>query len=282
MKAPVKIRKDLILINKRQKIFYNERIANNSNLNLAMKVWANLRSTVYGVWSEIGIRNGIIQLHRKWLDDLRGYRVLDLGCNTGNVLSTELATKSAYYLGIDLSDLAIKKLRKKLANYNLKNAKVETVDFIDPNFNEKNFDIIYAHSVIHHFKDLEIFLQTAHRKLAPNGMIVTFDPMETSMIALNIRKLYRPFQSNTDWEFPLKKRSMRLIEKYFHIERIQGIAGLSKWIIPFVFIPNTRKMMIKIGKFLHKLDLKHASKKGWILWGCLSVSMCLRRKENIG
>lgn len=272
---------ETLIINRRQKRFYNDKVVKTEKSNLVMNAWAHLRSSVYSLWSQIGIRDEMIQFHREWLSDLSGRRVLDLGCNKGNALSQMLAVKSAFYLGVDLSNLAIEQLREKLLRNNVENAEVKAIDFLDPNFTDDGFDVIYAHSVLHHFKDFELLLSILNKKLAPGGKVITYDPMETSISAWCVRKIYRPFQSNADWEYPFSKQSVRMIEKYFIIEEIQGVVGFSKWIIPFVFLPFMRKFTIRVGKLLHCFDLKYADKKGWPLWSCISVGMCLRRKEAI-
>lgn len=159
-----------------------------------MKAWENLRAPVYSFWHQIGVRETIFKKHRKWLGKLNDRRVLDLGCNKGNALTYTLALESKSYLGIDLSQNAIEYLRNKLLEKNILKAKVRTVDILDPNFCEDNFDVIYAHSVLHHFENLELILSTLYRKLAPGGRVITYDPMQTSAIAWCVRKLYRPFQ----------------------------------------------------------------------------------------
>lgn len=274
-------RKEALAINKRQKRFYENKFSKVRNSNAVMKAWECIRTPAYNIWAQIGIHDTILQRHSEWLGKLHGCRVLDLGCNTGNALTLKLAKESKSYLGIDLSMNAIRSLRETFLENGLKKAQARTVDFLDPNFTEKNFDVIYAHSVLHHFQNLDLILSTLSQKLAPGGRVITYDPMETSTIAWCVRKLYRPFQSNAAWEHPFSRNSIKMIERYFDITDIQGAIGLSKWVTPLAFLPFGKEKWIKLGEVLHKSDLKWANKQGPFLWQCLSVGMNLRRRETV-
>jgi hypothetical protein len=91
-----------------------------------------------------------------------------------------------------------------------------------------------------------------------------------------VRALYRPFQSDKDWEWPLTKESFTIIEKYFEIERVQGYLGKSKWAIPVSMM--SQETAREKGIAWHAEDMKRASSIGPGLWPCLFVAMKLRRR----
>jgi len=264
-------RASAIEINKQQKAFYENKIKRSRRLNLPMKLWEAWRDRVYRVWEEIGIFEDVLRIHREWLGDLTGKRVLDLGCYSGNRLSLELASKSKFYLGVDLSDQALAKLRDRLDSAGLEKAEVRAIDFLSPEFDYPLFDIIYANAVLHHFKDFDQLMFMLSSRLAPGGRVVSFDPLETALIVRVVRAMYRPFQTNSAWEWPFKQGNFDAIEAKFHIDQIQGVVGLSKWVLPLAAMPLLGRVAVRLGRALHARDLQSAKQLDRQLWRCMSV-----------
>jgi SAM-dependent methyltransferase len=207
---------------------------------------------------------------------LSGKKVLDLGCYQGNSLSLFIAERAESYLGVDLSRPAIDRLRAKLEARGLKHAQARAVDFLDPNFTESGFDVIYAYSVAHHFRHFELFLKVLAAKLAPGGIVVTLDPMQTSLPTRMARAAYRPFQSDRDWEWPFTKRTFAEIQRVFEIAAVQGVMGYAKWCLPVSFV--SEDLATRTGRNLFARDLKEASTIGPGLWRCMQVAMCWRKR----
>lgn len=266
---------EMLNINKGQTNFYDSDTYHKKG-NIFLRFWRWLRYRIDYFRKDIGIDKDIYDLHKKWLGDLSDKKVLDLGCLSGNYLSLFLAENANQYIAIDLSKFGIEKLKSELLKRNLVNANAFVVDFLSPDFTEKDFDIIYAHGVIHHFKHLDLFLKIAFEKLKSNGKIITLDPLETPLSVRILRILYRPFQPDKEWEYPFNKNTFKLFQKYFKIEYIQGYSGYVKWAFFLAII--SRKLALKIGKMLHKKDMKEASKIGKGLWRCMAVIMCLRKE----
>lgn len=274
-KKELKYLNEILDINKKQKLFYNSERKFKIN-NIVMELWSKCRRPMYWLMWQSGIFKNVFLKQLEWMGDLKNKRVLDFGCFSGNYLSIQLAEKSKYYLGIDLSDVAINQLRENIASKNISNAYVKTIDILSPEFKEKDFDIIYAEGVIHHFKYIDTILSTLASKLSPGGLVITFDPMQTAITSKIIRSLYHPFRSDKEWEFPFTKRTFNSIDNYFDIVGIQGIMGYSKWSIPITFI--NKSVALNIAKYLHQKDLEKATKIESGLWKCLNVSMCWSKK----
>src|SRR5690606_32211753 len=151
----------------------------------------------------LGMENQLYHTHKNWCGDLSQKKVLDLGCYKGNSLSYFLAENSKQYIGIDLSERGIIYLNKQLSPFS--NAQAYAVDFLSKDFIEGDFDLIYAYGVLHHFKDTELLIKKLKEKLKPGGIIISHDPLQTSRPIKFIRALYRPFQSDKDWEWPFTK-----------------------------------------------------------------------------
>ncbi len=270
--------KYMLELNKKQKKYYesNSDPTLKSKGNLLTKVWRNLRRGQQDLRDELGIGNYINNLHTQWLGNLSDKKVLDFGCYSGNDLSLYIAEKSKSYTGLDLSETAISSLNEKLAENNISNARAIACDFLSDDFTLKDFDIIYAKSVFHHFEHMEVFLKRVHEVLKPGGMVITFDPLQTSYPVLLARTLYRPFQSDRHWEWPFTKKTFELIQKNFQIQHVQGTMGQAKWAVPLAFFST--KTAIKLGKKWNEADKVESTKLGNGLYKCMQVSMCLIKK----
>lgn len=79
-----------------------------------------------------------------------------------------LAENSKSYLGLDLSEVAIEKLNKRLEH--LPHAKAVAADFLSDAFLETEFDLIYAYGVLHHFENTSVLIDRLNEKLAPGAL----------------------------------------------------------------------------------------------------------------
>ena len=266
------MKKDQRDINKRQKEFYQS-----FKKNFATRVWYSLRNGILTNFRKsVGIEGIVVQQHYKWIGDLKGKKVLDLGCYMGNSLSMYLAENAAEYVAIDLSENAIDHLKKRLKN--IPSAKAYAVDFLSEEFKEKDFDLIYAYAVLHHFKDVDELISVLNQKLAKEGKIVSYDPTTTSKPVWLLRSLYRPFQSDRDWEWPFTQPTIVKFEKAFHIIDRRGTLGKSKWFFLLNFFPFSEEKKKEKGKKWHEEDWERSrsSKKRFL--SCMQVSMLMQKK----
>lgn len=236
----MKTTEEVLVINKNQAEFYNTK-----KKNLATKIWASIRGgALTKIRKEIGVQDQTYALHKVWLGDLSNKKVLDLGCFSGNNLSVYIASQAKEYIGIDLSDIAIAQLNKKSKPY--PNACAKSVDFLSvADFPEKDFDVIYAYGVLHHFQSVDMIINRMNEKLASNGVVIAYDHLETSLLVKILRVLYRPFQSDRDWECPFSKNTFYKFNSAFNIIERHGILGQSKWFFLFNFLPISINKKLK-------------------------------------
>lgn len=225
---------------------------------------------------ELKISEQVYDRHKVWLGDLSDKKVLDLGCFAGNYLSLYLAENAKSYLGIDLSDEAIAKLNERLKDF--PNAEAKEVDFLSPDFKEQDFDIIYAYGVLHHFESLDMLFDKLKEKLAPNGQLISYDPLKTSWPLKVIRAIYRPFQSDADWEWPFSKQTVRRFHKEFTVVERHGILGSSKWAFFLNLIPFSSKKKLNYIKKLHQKDWEKSQTNDRQLYTCMHLTMHMQKK----
>lgn len=266
---------EILEINKRQKDFYNVKTA--KKLNLATKLWANFRNgTLSNFREQFDIKNRVYDEHKLWLGDISNKKILDLGCLEGNYLSLYMAENAKQYIGIDLSDVSIKKLQNKIDEKKFINASAIAVDFLSKDFLHKDFDVIYAYGVLHHFENFDLLISKLNEKLSTNGVVVSYDPLETSLPVKILRMFYRPFQDDKDWEWPFTKVTLSKIDNNFNVKEIRGILGKSKYGLFLNFLPLSAAFKSKkIAKMVSKdWNIKKIKQS----YSCMHLTMLLQKR----
>ncbi len=271
----MKTTEEIIEVNKKQKEFYNYK----THKNIPTRIWGFLREkTLKQIRRDIGALNQSYDLHQVWFGDLSNKKVLDLGCFSGNNLSLYMAHNSKEYIGLDLSDVAIAKLNDKLKD--IPTAKAIAADFLsETDFPDKDFDVIYAYGVLHHFQNPDVLIAKLNEKLATNGMIVSYDPFETSLPIKIIRVLYRPFQSDKDWEWPFSRKTYYKFQNTFDIIERHGVLGKAKWYFLINLLPISSAKKQEIGKKWHQQDWDNSATSDSVLFSCMHVTMQMRKKN---
>lgn len=259
-------------INLRQKEFYETK-----KKNIATKIWSYFRNGLLNqTRKSLGVEKQILDLHTTWLGDLSNKKVLDLGCYAGNSLSFYLAENSKEYIAIDLSETGIKRLSERIRNVPF--AKAYAVDFLSSEFEDFNFDIIYAYGVLHHFKNVDQLIKKLSEKLNSNGKIISYDPLETSRPLKIIRTIYRPFQSDKDWEWPFTKKVYFKFENAFEILERRAILGKSKWFFLLNLLPYSAEKKEAIAKGWHFEDWEKSQYSNEHMFSCMHLTMLMKKK----
>lgn len=270
----MKSAEEILEINKKQKEFYNS--DSKSKTNFISTLWFKFRNGLLSDFrSKFDIKDRVYDEHKIWLGNLSDKKILDLGCLRGNALSLYMAKNAKEYIGIDLSDVAIASLQERIEKENCNNAKAIAVDFLSPDFPQKDFDIIYAYGVLHHFENFDLLISKLNEKLSPGGIIISYDPLETSLPVKILRTLYRPFQSDKDWEWPFTRSVLKKINNSFQIKAMHGVLGKSKYGLFLNLLPlnNNYKRRI-ISKMV---DSDWNCKKLNDLYTCMHATMLMRK-----
>lgn len=261
-----------VAINKKQAEFYNIK-----KKNWVAQIWSSFRNwTLNRIKKGVGIQDRAHLKHKEWFGDLSSKRVLDLGCFFGNYWLMYLAEHSKVYIGIDLSDVAIEKLRQRLIAF--LNASALSIDFLSSEFKEKDFDLIYAYGVLHHFESTKIIIDKLNEKLTPNGHIISYDPLQTSLPIKIIRLLYRPFQSDAAWEWLFTKKVYLQYENAFSIIERHGLLGKTKWMALFSLLPFYESWKTKLGQKWNKEDWEKSSTNDFVLFSCMHLTLLMPKK----
>lgn len=101
-----------------------------------------------------------------FFDDLKGKKVLDIGCGTGRILG-ELRLFGADITAIDISEEMLGRVGRKYPDVKTAVADVEALPFEDD-----SFDVAVAAFLIVHLKDPQIAFEEVHRVLKSGGEFI--------------------------------------------------------------------------------------------------------------
>jgi 2-polyprenyl-3-methyl-5-hydroxy-6-metoxy-1,4-benzoquinol methylase len=145
------------------------------------------------------------------LGDLRGKRLLDIGCGLGES-SVLFAKRGALVTAADISpqmvEFALELARRHGVQLQSAVGPAEHLGFA-----ESSFDIIYTANTIHHLVNKPAFFEKVRLYLKPGGIFCSWDPVRYNP-AINV---YRRIAADvrTEDENPLGRRDLRLVNAYF-------------------------------------------------------------------
>lgn len=106
---------------------------------------------------------------RALLPDLRGLRVVDLGCGYGWFCRHAREQGAADVLGLDVSEAMLARARSMTDDPAIRYERADLETLALP---ESSFDFAYSSLTLHYIKDLAGLFATIHRALPPGGKLV--------------------------------------------------------------------------------------------------------------
>lgn len=277
-----------IEINKKQAEFYNnislkedeelfKGYGKNKSANFITRLWARLRYAHQDAFEDIGVDKIKESFLMERCKEKSGGRFLEIGCFRGTRFSDPIIEYAGSYTGIDLSANAISAFQDTV-NKDGRSAKVELIagDLLQ-HAPEEKYDILFAHGVLHHFESPEILFERLNFLIKPGGILLCAEPSQVNKLFRFIRFLYRPFQSDKEWEWPFTKETINYMEKYFSIDSGFGWGKYSMPLslahaVPFLG-SILRPLYVKLLKT--ELDTKLSSK----VWLNSTVVLCSSAKK---
>ncbi|MEQ1519463.1 MAG: class I SAM-dependent methyltransferase [Usitatibacteraceae bacterium] len=157
-----------------------------------------------------------IEYFYKVMGDLKGKRILDVGCGPGDT-SLIFAAHGAEVLAVDLSSKAIEAAKRRAAKHSFPGtirfecAPLET--FIEGTHDQ--FDIVCGHSILHHLLPvLGEFLEQCKRLSHDGTQYVFIEPIATSEALRNLRLKLGFGIHGTDDERPLNQGDLAIIKQH--------------------------------------------------------------------
>jgi ubiquinone/menaquinone biosynthesis C-methylase UbiE len=181
------------------------------------------------------------------LGDIRGKRLLDLGCGAGEN-SVYFALQGADCLATDYSPGMVE-VALQLAQRHGVRVEGKTVNAMALDFPDSSFDIVYASNLLHHLPDPMQCIREMYRVLRPGGKACFWDPLRHNPV-INV---YRRIASEvrTEDEHPLDIAIVRQIEGVFDQVAAETFWLASLWIFLRFYLvervnPNQERYWKKI------------------------------------
>ena len=274
--------------NKKQAEFYNNislkedeelftGYGRNKSANFMTKLWARLRYAHQDAFEDIGVDTIKETFLIERCKEKSGGRFLEIGCFRGTRFSDPIIEYAGAYTGIDLSSNAISAFQDTVEEDG-RASKIELIagDLLQ-HVPEEKYDVLFAHGVLHHFESPELLFEHLNSLIKPGGILLCAEPSQVNNFFKFVRFLYRPFQSDKDWEWPFTEETINHMEKYFSIE--SGF-GWGKYSLPLSlahavpFLGSIfRPLYVRLLKA--ELDEKLSSK----VWLNSTVVLCSRSKK---
>ncbi|MEW6558550.1 MAG: methyltransferase domain-containing protein [Elusimicrobiota bacterium] len=192
-------------------------------------------------------------------------KILEVGCGTGNYISSIADLIKCTCWGIDPSQKMLNIAQKNSDNVKLKKGFAEKIDFMD-NF----FDTIFSVDVIHHITDKEKYFNEAFRTLKINGKICTVTDSE--WIIKNRKPLSEYFPEIIEAELN-RYPSIKYIK---NIMKSVGFKKISEFQVEFSYkIDNIQPYVDKSFSCLHLISNEAFNK------GIEKMKSDLKRKSFI-
>jgi ubiquinone/menaquinone biosynthesis C-methylase UbiE len=183
----------------------------------------------------------------KYLGDVRGKSLLDLGCGAGEN-SVYFAKLGAHCVATDYSpgmvDVAL-----KLAEKNGVAVTGKVVNAMNIDYPDNSFDIIYAANLLHHIPNPLITIREMHRVLKPGGKMCFWDPLRHNPVINVYRRIAT--EVRTEDETPLHINIVQDVRRLFSTTQFDTFWLATLWIfLQFYLIekvnPNQERYWKKI------------------------------------
>ncbi|MBD1935095.1 MULTISPECIES: class I SAM-dependent methyltransferase [Cyanophyceae] len=147
----------------------------------------------------------------KQLGDIRGKRLLDLGCGAGEN-SVYFARKGALCLASDYSPGMVE-VALQLAAANGVEIEGRTMNAIALDCPDNSFDIVYASNLLHHLPNPKLAIREMHRVLKPGGKACFWDPLKHNPVINVYRRMATKVR--TEDETPLDINIVNFVKSEF-------------------------------------------------------------------
>jgi len=158
-------------------------------------------------------------------EDIRGARVLELGCGNGSLMVHVLGWAPKWLDGLDLGSAVVSAERNLsasgYANWSLKQEDLTT-------YASGGYDVVYSIGVLHHLKDPKLGFESVVRNTRPGGRFHCWVyAKEGNAVVIWIVDPIRRIASRLPWWFTKYALATPLVVPYYFYAKL--LAALPRW-----------------------------------------------------
>ncbi len=169
-------------------------------------------------FSAIDENDGRVQAILTFLGDLRGKKVIDVGCGKGRFLKVlKHQHPEAQYYGLDVSEKMIKHCPSGV--------EFQVGNMLNMKYPDNYFDCVYSVETIEHAMNIEAAIREMARVLKPNGKIIIIDKNLGKQGALKVKSWEKWF-SQEDIVNRLKKYGIKAKARFVSYNKLTRPDGL--------------------------------------------------------
>lgn len=188
-----------------------------------------------------------------YIKDVKGIRVLDLGCGHGDLSLLLLEKGAEFVAGIDICENYIDDAAERARGRGINDQRFSfsVMDAHALKFKEGAFDLVIGSGILHHL-DLEASLNEINRVLSPGGRALFKEPLAAHPL-LKIFRVLTP-KSRTIDEKPLTKNDLLMIQKNWDVRSsYYGIISAPIAMLTSVILrPFPNNYLLKISELIEK------------------------------
>lgn len=188
----------------------------------------------------------------KFMGEIRGKRILDVGCGTGrNAIKLAMQSNTSQVIGVDISKVACDKANQIANQLNIKNFKAIQVDFSKGNYNEE-FDFVLLVNVLHHTDRVDDLLINIHQCLSPSGSLIIIENNSLNPLFIPFFILIRALKEHLTLEYLKSNRFLlkkKLKSNQFEIKNIERYGYLP------TMLYNYSLFFKRVNDFFNKVPL---------------------------
>jgi 2-polyprenyl-3-methyl-5-hydroxy-6-metoxy-1,4-benzoquinol methylase len=175
-----------------------------------------IEAVTFRRYARAGLRRRFSKEFRfRVMGDLRGKRILDVGCGDG-YNAVMFAKMGAIVAGIDVSPKAIERARRRAeVNGVSERCRFVTAPLETADLPADSFDVVWADAILHHVLDeLEPVLERLAHWTKPDGLLVFGEPVNLAPALRRLRLMIPVETDATPDERPLVRSEVELIRRY--------------------------------------------------------------------